>query len=201
MHTCRKELNLLGDLLHAQRCTSEWQFLPAIIAIQSCDARLSSWHGVMPLDTVSHMTVVAGCVISADTLCRKAWTEGSFKSLSNPGPTSPPPPPPVPSHTSTGGGPNFILLFSQRYPPPPPPLSVSSSPSPLSVPSSPSPSICILFPFSLYLYPPLLPFPYILSSSSPSVSSPPPPPPLLPFPNISKHRGHSMHCSHVFYEL
>ena len=57
-HTPRKELNLLSELLLAQQHISQWQFFPAVLSIQACETRLSGWHGVLPLDMVSHMIVM-----------------------------------------------------------------------------------------------------------------------------------------------
>ncbi len=56
--TLRKELNLLSELLLAQQHISQWQFFPAVLSIQACETRLSGWHGVLPLDMVSHLTLV-----------------------------------------------------------------------------------------------------------------------------------------------
>ncbi len=40
---------MLGDLLQAQISISEWQFLPAILALQAVDSKLSQWKGLVPL--------------------------------------------------------------------------------------------------------------------------------------------------------
>ena len=49
---------MLTDILQAQHHISEWQFLPAIIAIQACENKLTSWHGMIPLGvSVSHVTI------------------------------------------------------------------------------------------------------------------------------------------------
>lgn len=49
MYVCRREIGVLLDVIHAQQHTSEWQFLQAILAIQSSDSRLQIWNGVVPL--------------------------------------------------------------------------------------------------------------------------------------------------------
>ena len=40
---------MLLDTVHAQQYTSEWQFLQAILSIQSADNKLQLWNGVVPL--------------------------------------------------------------------------------------------------------------------------------------------------------
>ncbi len=50
-------MNLLSELLLAQRHISQWQFFPAVLSIQACESRLSNWHGVLPLDLVSHVSI------------------------------------------------------------------------------------------------------------------------------------------------
>ena len=45
----RREVTVLGDLLQAQISMSEWQFLPAILALQSVDTKLNQWKGLVPL--------------------------------------------------------------------------------------------------------------------------------------------------------
>ena len=52
----RREVGVLLDLLHAQQYISEWQFLPAILAIQASHNKLSIWNGVVPLG--SHVSVM-----------------------------------------------------------------------------------------------------------------------------------------------
>ncbi|XP_064385924.1 KICSTOR subunit 2-like [Halichondria panicea] len=47
--TFQRELTVLGDLLQAQISISEWQFLPAILALQAVDSKLSQWKGLVPL--------------------------------------------------------------------------------------------------------------------------------------------------------
>lgn len=49
LFACRRELTVLGDLLQAQISISEWQFLPAILALQAVDSKLSQWKGLVPL--------------------------------------------------------------------------------------------------------------------------------------------------------
>jgi len=45
----RKELSLLADLLQAQHCISEWDFLSAILVVQASDKKLTEWLGVIPM--------------------------------------------------------------------------------------------------------------------------------------------------------
>ena len=49
MYVYRREMGVLLDIIHAQQYTSEWQFLQAILAIQSSDNKLQLWNGVVPL--------------------------------------------------------------------------------------------------------------------------------------------------------
>ena len=49
MYVYRREIGVLLDIIHAQQYTSEWQFLQAILAIQSSDNKLQIWNGVVPL--------------------------------------------------------------------------------------------------------------------------------------------------------
>ena len=49
MYVYRREIGVLLDIIHAQQYTSEWQFLQAILAIQSSDNKLQLWNGVVPL--------------------------------------------------------------------------------------------------------------------------------------------------------
>ncbi len=44
----------MGELLQAQISMSEWQFLPAIIALQAVDGKLNQWKGVVPLGNQVH---------------------------------------------------------------------------------------------------------------------------------------------------
>ena len=37
------------DLINAQQQMSEWQFLPAIISLQSVHSKLSNWNSIVPL--------------------------------------------------------------------------------------------------------------------------------------------------------
>ena len=49
LYMFRREVGVLLDIVHAQQYTAEWQFLQAILAIQSCDNKLQLWNGVVPL--------------------------------------------------------------------------------------------------------------------------------------------------------
>lgn len=40
---------MLLDIIRAQQYTSDWQFLQAILSIQSSDNKLQIWNGVVPL--------------------------------------------------------------------------------------------------------------------------------------------------------
>ena len=48
-YTCSREVNTLMDLINAQQEMAVWQFLPAIVSLQSAHSKLSSWNSIVPL--------------------------------------------------------------------------------------------------------------------------------------------------------
>ena len=44
-----REVTTLMDLINAQLHMSEWQLLPAVVALQSAHTKLSNWLGIFPL--------------------------------------------------------------------------------------------------------------------------------------------------------
>jgi len=50
LHFSSRELTVFTDLVQAQLSISEWDFLPALLNIQSANERLHAWKGIHVLD-------------------------------------------------------------------------------------------------------------------------------------------------------
>ena len=50
-----REVTTLLDLINAQQQMAEWQFLPAIISLQSAHNKLSNWNSIVPLGNQVHV--------------------------------------------------------------------------------------------------------------------------------------------------